>query len=155
MAASFLIRKGRSDEQQLLFDLWHASVLATHRFLSEEVLAEIAAEVKTKFLPNAVPDVIVDASDKPLGFMVMTGDNVDALFVDVAHHGQGLGTRLMERAKSGRTALTVEVNEQNPGAWAFYRRCGFVDIDRKPVDDSGRPFPIITLRWELHGAAPE
>ena len=142
-----MIRKARRDEEPLLFDLWHASVRATHSFLSEEALAEIAMEVKTKFLPNVEPDVIVDATDRPMGFMVMTGDSIDALFVDAGHRGQGLGTLLMDAAKSGRTSLTLEVNEQNTAAWAFYHRCGFTDSDRRAQDDAGRPFPLIVMKW--------
>ena len=148
MAARYAIRQARPDEQTALFDLWHASVQATHSFLSEDALAEIAIEVKDKFLPNVVPDVIVDVGDdKPLGFLAMSGDSIDALFVDAKCQGQGLGTLLVDAAKAGKNSLTVEVNEQNPKAWTFYHRCGFVDVDRKPVDDAGRPFPLIVLRW--------
>ncbi|CAE7438788.1 yjaB [Symbiodinium necroappetens] len=147
MDSTYVIRKARRDEEPLLFDLWHASVRATHSFLSEEALAEIAMEVKTKFLPNVEPDVIVDATDRPMGFMVMTGDSIDALFVDAGHRGQGLGTLLMDAAKSGRTSLTLEVNEQNTAAWAFYHRCGFTDSDRRAQDDAGRPFPLIVMKW--------
>jgi putative acetyltransferase len=38
------------------------------------------------------------------------------------------------------------VNEQTPAAIAFYRHLGFEPFGRSPVDDSGRPYPLIHMR---------
>jgi putative acetyltransferase len=42
--------------------------------------------------------------------------------------------------------LTVDVNEQNPAARGFYEALGFVVVGRSPLDDGGRPFPILHMR---------
>ena len=39
----------------------------------------------------------------------------------------------------------VDVNEQNPGALAFYKKHGFEIASRDEYDDAGRPFPILHL----------
>ena len=52
--------------------------------------------------------------------------------------------RPVEAARGGE--LTVEVNEQNPAACGFYEALGFVVIGRSPVDDDGRPFPLLHMR---------
>jgi putative acetyltransferase len=43
-------------------------------------------------------------------------------------------------------ATTVDVNEQNVGAVAFYRRIGFEVEGRSEVDSTGKPFPLLHMR---------
>ena len=38
------------------------------------------------------------------------------------------------------------MNEQNPQAAGFYEHMGFVVEGRSPVDDAGRPFPLLHMR---------
>lgn len=140
-------RQARADDQARLFDIWHAAVLATHHFLNDDQRAEIAVAVKDHYLPAADLLVFVDASDRPLGFLGCTDNNIDALFVDPEAHGQGIGTRFIGTVKDRFGTVTVQVNEQQPQAHAFYRSCGFRDVRRDPLDDAGRPFPIIHMEW--------
>ncbi|WP_417457387.1 acetyltransferase [Kordiimonas sp.] len=130
-----------------LFDIWHAAVVATHDFLSPEQRQEIAEVVKAQYLPSADFLVYEDTDGKPLGFMGCSGANIDALFVDPEAHGMGIGTRFIDHMKVRHEVLTVQVNEQQPQAHAFYHKCGFRDVRRDPTDDAGRPFPIIHLEW--------
>ncbi|WP_020401110.1 acetyltransferase [Kordiimonas gwangyangensis] len=141
-------RKAQSGDLGRLFDIWRDAVEATHHFLSAEDRAEIAVIVKNDYLPNAEFDVYVDASGKPLGFMGCTGNNVDALFVDPKCHRQGIGRQFIDRVKAEYDEVTVQVNEQQPQAHAFYRSCGFKDMRRDPVDDAGRPFPTVHMLWQ-------
>ncbi|SDD55396.1 acetyltransferase [Kordiimonas lacus] len=140
-------RQARATDHARLFDIWHAAVVATHHFLSEADLAEIAGVVKDQYLPNADFSVFADASDRPLGFMGCTDNNIDALFIDPAAHGQGIGKQFIAKMKELFDTVTVQVNEQQPQAHAFYKACGFVDVRRDPLDDAGRPFPIIHMAW--------
>ncbi len=75
----------------------------------------------------------------------MTGSKIDALFIDPRRHGQGIGRALVDHAASLSSNLTVDVNEQNEGACAFYEKLGFRQIGRSELDGSGRPFPILHL----------
>ena len=140
------IRPSTPADIEPLFALWHAAVVATHDFLSPEDRAEIAAIVRTSYLPAAELTVAADAADRPLGFLGMDGAHIESLFVDPAHHRAGSGRALIDHARARHAVLTVSVNEQNPGATAFYERVGFVRTGRSPVDDAGRPFPLIHLR---------
>lgn len=139
-------RAARSDDLDRLYRIWRGAVEATHRFLSESDLSEIAALVRDQYLPSADLVVATGADDRPLGFMGMTDAHIDALFVDPAVHGRGVGRLLIDHAEGMHGELTVDVNEQNSGGIAFYRRLGFVAIGRSPVDDAGRPYPLIHMR---------
>ncbi|WP_417450268.1 acetyltransferase [Kordiimonas sp.] len=140
-------RDAHAGDHTRLFEIWHAAVVATHDFLTENDRQEIAEVVRHEYLPNATFTVYTDAHDRILGFMGCTGNNIDALFVDPSHHGQGIGRCFTERMQREFDSVTVQVNEQQPQAHAFYRSCGFTDIRRDAVDDAGRPFPIIHMRW--------
>ena len=83
----------------------------------------------------------------PIGFMGLAGHDIAALFLEPAHRGQGGGRRLVAHAQRLRDGhLTVDVNEQNPAARGFYEALGFVVVGRSPLDDDGRPFPILHMR---------
>jgi putative acetyltransferase len=93
--------------------------------------------------------VLTDEKDVPIGFLGLAGDSIAALFMDPTHQGQGGGRRLVSYAQDLRGgALTVDVNEQNVKACGFYEALGFAVVGRSPVDDMGRPFPLLHMRRE-------
>jgi len=79
--------------------------------------------------------------------MGLTGDHMDALFIDPEHRGAGVGRALVQDAIAMHGALTTDVNEQNGQAVGFYRRLGFVPTGRSPTDGEGRPYPLVHMRW--------
>lgn len=140
------IRKRRPEETQRLFEIWSTAVAATHDFLGDEDRSIIAGLVRDHYLPNADLWVAADEDDRASAFLGMTGNMVDALFVDPAVHGVGVGRALMAHADALAGPLLVDVNEQNSGALAFYRRLGFEIVRRSPTDSDGRPYPLLHLR---------
>jgi putative acetyltransferase len=138
------IRLSRPEDGQRALEIWAAAVDTTHDFLSREDRLAIGDEV-AGFLPGTPMVLAVDASDRPLGFMIVDEGSIEALFVDAACHGQGVGKALIRHAVEVLGARRLEVNEQNHGARAFYRRMGFVETGRNAVDSQGRPYPLITM----------
>ncbi|UKJ71879.1 acetyltransferase [Azospirillum brasilense] len=145
------IRSSRPDDAPALFAVWLAAVRSTHDFLSEEDIGFYADLVRDQYLPSAALMVAVDGDDRPVGFLGMSGCRIDTLFVDPAWHGQGIGRALVAYALDSGQGLTVDVNEQNSAARAFYRRLGFREIGRSALDDSGRPFPLLHLALDSSG----
>jgi putative acetyltransferase len=139
------IRLSKPSDLPFLFDIWHAAARATHTFLSEEDIAFYAQQVRDVYLPSCPFWIAVGENDEPKGFLGMTGSKIDSLFVHPDHHGQGIGRALIDHVASISKSLTVDVNEQNEGACAFYRKLGFHPVGRSELDDSGRPFPILHL----------
>ncbi len=68
------------------------------------------------------------------------------LFVLDKARGQGLGAKLMQYAIEELKVKRVDVNEQNPLATGFYQHLGFEVISRSPLDDMGKPFPILHMK---------
>jgi len=140
------IRPSRPEDADRLYAIWRTAVEATHDFLPAEELEAIARDVREKYLPLEDFLVAVDENDIPVGFMGMTKNKIDSLFVDPAAFGQGIGRALVERAFEVGPEILVDVNEQNEGSCFFYRRMGFERYDRSPTDDQGRPYPLLHMR---------
>ena len=126
--------------------IWRDAVDATHHFLSPEDRVSIGASVQD-FLPGAPLWLAVDDDDRAIAFMGLSDGHIDALFVDPARHGTGVGRAWVDHAvRLHGGELSVDVNEQNEQAIGFYRRLGFLEAARLPTDDQGRPYPLIQMR---------
>jgi putative acetyltransferase len=131
-------------------DIWRRAVDATHDFLLPEDRQAIEAEVAV-FLPQAPLRLAIDDTGRPVGFMLLDGNHMEALFIDPDARGKGVGRALVEDALAQQAGLTTDVNEQNRQAIGFYERMGFVRTGRSPTDGQGRPYPLIHLSWQAAG----
>ncbi len=125
--------------------IWRDAVEATHDFLRPDDRDAIEREL-APFLPTAPLWLATDDRDRPTGFMLLDGSHVEALFVDPAVRGQGVGRALVEHAQSLHPTLSVDVNEQNAQAVGFYLHLGFSPTGRSDLDGQGRPYPLVHLR---------
>jgi putative acetyltransferase len=144
----FLLRQAKPEDIARNYEIWRTSVEATHHFLDASDREEIARMVLEDYLPNAEFMVAVDGDDLPHGFLGTTATHVDSLFVHADSRGTGLGRLLLDSFRAGKNVVTVDVNEQNTGAVGFYERLGFTVTGRADVDEQGRPYPILHLRWQ-------
>ena len=139
------VRRGTPEDVPRALEIWRAAVDATHGFLTSQDREEIDAMVADRFLPNAELWLATDERDFGIGFLVMDGPTIDALFVDPAFHGQGFGTALLDHALVLEPEATVEASEQATNALPFYLSRGFRVIGRSETDGQGRPYPLIQL----------
>lgn len=126
-------------------EIWRAAVDATHLFLSPADRRDIEAEV-AGFLPQAPLWLAVDNCDRPVGFMLLDKERMEALFVDPLHHGSGIGRALVRHGLGIHPNLTTDVNEQNVQAVGFYEHIGFERMGRSAKDGQGRSYPLIHMR---------
>lgn len=145
------IRPARPEDWPALAALWRRSVEATHDFLAPADLAAIAAAMLPVYLPAMRQCRVLERDGRPAGFWA--GDNlrVEMLFVEPAFFGQGVGKALLRDACAGKARVELDVNEQNGRARAFYARQGFRVCGRSPVDNDGRPYPLLHLVREADG----
>jgi len=143
-----IIRKALPSDREVLVDIWLRSVRATHTFLTEQDIQGLLAPTRT-YLTSAESELWVLASDAgdPVGFMGMSGSEIEALFLAPELLRRGGGRLLVDHArKLSGGDLTVSVNEQNNAARRFYEACGFVVESRSDLDGDGRPFPLLHMR---------
>lgn len=137
-----IVRCGAGDYHALA-QIWERSVRATHGFLTEEAIAGIKARLIPVYFP-AVTLYAAVAAGTAVGFIGLSGDMIEMLFVDDSYRGCGIGSALVGFAIAGG-ATKVDVNEQNPQALGFYLSKGFRVAGRDATDSDGRPYPIIHL----------
>lgn len=127
-------------------EVWEASVRATHDFVSDEDVRGFRPLVEAE-LPNVMQLVCVrDIEDQVAGFVGVEDGKVEMLFLHPDCIGQGAGRRLLDYAISEFGATTLDVNEQNEHAVAFYLHMGFVVEGRSADDGQGKPYPLLHLR---------
>lgn len=140
------IRPGTTADHPALLAIWLEAVRATHTFLNEADVQGLLPVVRDEALPHLALWVLCDDQGAPAGFMGLAGASVEALFIAPRWFRRGGGRQLLAHARGLHGALSVDVNEQNPEALAFYRANGFQIVGRSPLDGGGRPFPLIHLR---------
>ena len=141
-----LIRRSRADEGPRIVEIWRGAVGATHDFLTSDDRVAID-EMVCGFLPHAPLWLAVDENDYPLAFMLIDEGHMEALFVDPALRGTGIGAALVKHGLALHPRMTTDVNEQNDQAVRFYERMGFKQTGRSPIDGQGRPYPLIHLQY--------
>ena len=141
------IRRAMPTDGEVLLDVWLRSVRATHSFVSEEELQSMIPQVRD-YLASSEPElwVLRDDAGTIVGFMGMSSNKMESLFLDPEFHRRGGGRRLVRHAQALHGELTVDVNEQNSAARGFYEACGFIVEGRSELDDQGRPYPLLHMR---------
>jgi putative acetyltransferase len=108
-------------------------------------LEALLPEVRDLNLETLQTWVLCAPDSEAVGFLVMQGREVDALFITPQWVRRGGGTLLLRHARQIAGPLTVEVNEQNIDAVEFYLARGFQIVRRTPTDRAGRPYPLLCL----------
>jgi GNAT superfamily N-acetyltransferase len=89
-----------------------------------------------------------DAGGRALGVLVLHDDWVDQLYVEGDSTGQGLGSRLLELAKSRRPdGLQLWTFASNTAAQRFYLRHGFVVAETTDGSGNEEQAPDIRFVW--------
>ena len=90
--------------------------------------------------------VLVTDEGSIVGFLGLSGNKMEALFLAPEFFRRGGGRLLVEHARELKGALLVDVNEQNTQALRFYESLGFFVESRSELDSEGQPFPILHMR---------
>lgn len=146
LGTAFNIRRAVAGDRDCLVDIWWRSARATHDFLSARELESLLPEVRALRLEQLQTWVLCAPQGEAVGFLVMEGRAVEALFIAPEWQRRGGGTRLMCHARMKAKRLRVDVNEQNAGALAFYVAQGFEIVSRSATDGAGRPYPLLHLQ---------
>jgi putative acetyltransferase len=141
------LRPARADDLPALLSIWRRAVERTHDFLQPDDLVAIASHVETAYLPSARLTVAEMPGARLAGFVGGPPGEIEALFVDPAFHRRGVGRALAHHAMAEADEVRLDVNEQNPGAVAFYSSLGFDSVGRSGFDGQGHPYPLVHMLW--------
>ena len=128
-----------------LTDVWEGSVRATHDFLVEDDIVGLRPEAAAG-IEHVAALAVAYVDGAPCGFAGVQDGHLEMLFIAPESRGCGVGRALLAHAIEHEGAVTLDVNEQNAQAVGFYEHEGFAVESRSPLDDAGRPFPLLHMR---------
>lgn len=128
------IREIHQNEVSKLADLWLSTSLKAHDFIPAEYWIENRTLMEEKYLPNAEVYVAED-KDGILGFIALINNHVASIFVDNEKQGKGIGSSLLNYAKTLRTELTLNVYQKNEKSVHFYNSKSFTILS-ETIDES-------------------
>lgn len=109
------------------------------------------AEMRGWVSAVVVPDRevwLMEDDGRPLAVLVLDDGWVDQLYVDPDFTGRGLGSHLIELAKSRRPdGLQLWTFVSNTGAQNFYLRHGFTEAERTDGSGNEEKSPDIRFVW--------
>ena len=99
----------------------------------------------TAMIAEAIPEREVWIAGEPAeGYLSLNPETAQVVALYTSRPGAGLGKTLMDQAKTGRDYLQLWTHAPNSAAHRFYRREGFVDVERNERGDDG----LAELRME-------
>lgn len=129
-----MIRKFETQDLDAVMQIWLHGNLDAHAFIAASFWTE-HFEMVRDLLPQAELYVHEDASTRQIdGFIGLTENHIEGIFVAKAARSKGIGKALLEYAKSRKPCLTLSVYQKNQRALAFYRREQFV-VQSEEIDE--------------------
>ena len=130
-----------------VLDVWEASVRATHHFVAESDIVYFKPIVRD-VIPLLNIACMRDSDGVVAGYVAVSGDMVEMLFIHPDWRGKGIGRKLLYHAIDTMGAIRLDVNEQNEQAVGFYLHMGLKVQGRSELDGFGKPYPLLHLRVE-------
>lgn len=143
-----MIKRFESKEYSQILRIWERSVSKTHHFLRKEDFT-FYKSIVSQLLPE-VELFVFEEDNVTKGFLGVSDNSIEMLFVDPEYFGQKVGKSLLFFAIYELHLNRVDVNEQNVRAYNFYTHFGFRNVGRDEVDGLGKPYPIIHLQLDEH-----
>ena len=97
------------------------------------------AELEAAFADALATREVWVAGDPVAGYLSLDPDAAHIRGLYAGRPGSGVGKALVDRAKEGRSVLTLNTHMPNAAAHRFYEREGFVAVDRDLPGDAGPP----------------
>ncbi len=118
-------------------------------FFSEMNVADVAEEYRC--IPERIAHTYVYDDGIVKGFVRISGEEIEKLFVEPAFQNRGIGSALLQYALDNTTGNRLLVLEKNNNAVRLYERHGFrVTGERQRVDDTSEWFLIMQRSDIIH-----
>ena len=125
------------DEVEAVAALWHETWHNTHDRLAHPALREFRTQDYFRHRTDRERDTVYvsGAPGKPVGLCIVSGGNLDMLFIAAPERGKGIGELLLADAearmlKSGVREAYLFFALGNDGAVRFYERHGWTNVGK-------------------------
>ena len=129
-----MIRKFENLDLDAVMQIWLHGNLDAHAFIPASFWTG-HFEIVRNMLPQAELYVHEDKDTRQIdGFIGLTGNHIEGIFVAKAARSKGVGKALLEYAKSRKPSLTLSVYQKTERALAFYQREQFT-VQSEGIDE--------------------
>lgn len=129
-----MIRKFETQDLDAVMQIWLHGNLDAHAFIPASFWTG-HFEIVRNMLPQAELYVHEDKDTRQIdGFIGLTGNHIEGIFVAKAARSKGVGKALLEYAKSRKPSLTLSVYQKTERALAFYQREQFT-VQSEGIDE--------------------
>ena len=143
-----MIRKFESRDLDAVMQIWLEGNLDAHAFIPASFWTD-HFEMVRDMLPQAELYVHENETTQQInGFIGLTENYIEGIFVAKAARSKGIGKALLEYAKALKPCLTLSVYQKNEQALAFYRREQFI-VQSEGIDEDTNEAEI-QMRWTRH-----
>ncbi|WP_217587165.1 N-acetyltransferase [Lentibacillus saliphilus] len=127
------IRKYDKTDVNQIIDIWYTASILAHDFIHKDYWEKQRTAMRDTYLPMSETYVITNKKGV-IGFVSMVDHYLAALFIEVAHQGEGYGRELLDYIKARTDHIQLKVYKRNQRAVNFYERHGF-SIKEALIDD--------------------
>jgi len=131
-----MIRAFEPSDMNDVLDIWLKASIEAHNFVGKEFWESKIEDMRKTYIPDSDTYVFMDRKIIK-GFFSLHGDTLAAMFVSPDFQGNGIGQRLMSKAKSLRNKLNLTVYKQNTRSIDFYLKSGFVIVKERVDEHTG------------------
>lgn len=129
-----MIRKFETRDLDTVMQIWLHGNLDAHAFIAASFWTE-HFEMVRDLLPQAELYVHENEDTRQIdGFIGLTENHIEGVFVAKAARSKGIGKALLEYAKSRKPCLDLSVYQKNERALAFYQREQFT-VQSEGIDE--------------------
>lgn len=141
-----MIRKKDSKDIKKIMDIWIASNLDAHNFISKDYFYNNFDIVKDA-IENATV-YVYEQESKVVGFVGINQEFIEGIFVDRNYRSKGIGKKLIDYCKKNYNTLSLNVYCKNKKAIEFYKREGF-EICEKKLEKDNKEFEYV-MKWKRY-----
>ena len=140
-----MIRKFEARDLDAVMQIWLHGNLDAHPFIPASFWTDHFETVRD-MLPQAELYVHENEATRQIdGFIGLTENHIEGLFVVKSARSKGIGKALLEYVKSRKPRLTLSVYQKNERALAFYQREQFV-VHSEGIDEDTNEAEI-QMHW--------
>lgn len=131
-----MIRESTNKDIDNIMHIWFEATVYAHSFINPNYWADKDEVVRNEYLPKA-KTYVYEEDEEIKGFISILDNNlIGAVFVDVKHQMEGIGTKLMNFVINIYPELCLNVYMKNYNAVRFYKKMGFEVINKKFDEDT-------------------
>ncbi|MPW28849.1 GNAT family N-acetyltransferase [Agarivorans sp. B2Z047] len=137
-AAGLTLRKAEQNDYEDIGEIWLSASLRAHDFLPSKYWWERQDALQRLYQYKAEVWV-AEVEGQVCGFLALVESKLIALFVAPCWQRRGIGSQLLELAKSLRSRLELHLFADNAEAFSFYLRHRFEVLWKRPERYTGYP----------------